>query len=166
MKQTIQLRNVKNENLIFGILSFGLAAVLLYMAFFVDLKLRISGAKLDASTSAGLLMIIGIFPILTGINLIIRYFSVNKYGDFVLEMTPDTISFPYNNGLFKGYSKCTVQKSAIDHVLVMNEGRAGQNIYLYDFQRNAQGIISGNMVPYKVMKPDDLGQKIHEWLHS
>ena len=166
MNKTIQLRNVKTENLVFGILSFGLAAVLLYMAFFVDLKLRISGAKLDPSTSAGLLMVIGIFPILSGINLILRYFSLNKYGDFVLEMTADSITFPYNNGMFKGYSKWTVQKSAIDHVLVMDEGKGNHTIYLYDFERNSKGSIPGSLVPHKQMKPDDLAQQIHDWLHS
>lgn len=161
--EKIVLKNLKSE-VIVGILAFVLGGVILYWGLQGDMKLSISGAKLDESTSSVLLCLISIGPFVTGINFILKFFSILRYGEFVINMTNDSITYP-ENAFFRGYKAITIQKNLLSQVQLAKTGPHEYQIYLKNNQGHIVGIIEGELAPYKTLKPEELAGKIQSWLN-
>lgn len=162
--EKITLRNFKSE-VIVGILALILGAVILYWGLQGDMKLRISGANLDESTSAILLCLISIGPFVTGINYILKFFSILRYGEFVIHLTNDSITYP-ENAFFRGFKAVTLPKKQLSSVTLVTVAQNEQQIYLNNHKGQLVAVIPGELAPYKTMKPEELAAKIQTWLHT
>lgn len=162
--EKIELRNYKSV-VILGILALLLGAVILYWGLAGDMKLKISGAVLDKSTSAALLCLISIGPFVAGINQILKYFSILRYGEFVIELTNDSITYP-QDAFFRGFKPVSVPKNQLSYVEFAQVGQHEYNLNLKNAQGQAVAVIPGELAPHKTMTAKDLAVKIQNWLNS
>ncbi len=162
--EKITLRNFKGE-VILGILAIILGIVILYWGLAGDMKLKISGASLDKSTSAILLCLISVGPILVGINYIMKYISILRYGEFVIDLTKEGITFP-EGALFRGFKPVTIQKNLLTRVELAQVATHEYKIYLKNTQGHILGIIEGELSPHKTLPVKDLAIKIQNWLNT
>ena len=162
--EKIILRNFKSE-VILGILALILGMTILYWGLAGDMKLKISGAALDKTTSAILLCLISIGPVLVGINYILKFFSVLRYDEFVINLTKDSITYP-ENALFRRFKAVTIQKNLLYRVELAQVAAHEYKIYLKNEQGHILGVIEGELAPHKVLTPKDLAVKIQHWLNT
>lgn len=160
--EKIKLANQKSI-IVLGILSLLLGSLILYFGVTQEFNLKISGAKLDKSTSKVLLCIISSGAFVTTINYIIKYISLIRYGDFVVLLKSDSITFPEDTFL-KGYSPVTIQKCILNEIELENLGQHKYSINLRNKQGVIVGKIAGELAPYKTMPPKDFVIKIQDWL--
>ncbi len=160
--EKITLRSYKSQFLIFGIAALVLASALIYWALTRDGILKVYGARLDASTSKVLLIIISLGPLIASINQFILYFSYMKYGEFVIHLGADQMDYPQKKS-FKGFSKVVKNRADISDVKLIDLGKQQFAIHLYNADKNLMGVIPGEYAPYKTMKPHELCAVIHKW---
>lgn len=162
--EKIQLRNYKSV-VIIGILALLLGTVILYWGLAGDMKLKISGAVLDKSTSAILMCLISIGPFVAGINQILKYISILKYGDFVIELTNESITYP-EDAFFRGFKPVIIPKNQLSYVEFAQVGQHEYNLNLKNAQGQTIAVIPGELAPHKTMTAEELAVKIQKWLKS
>ena len=160
--EKITIRNPKNESIIISVILLLLGGIILYWGLSSDMKLQISGAKLDKSTSKYLLILISFGPFLTAINYILKFISIIKYGDFSISLEQNKIIYP-DYQMFSGYYKKEIEKEKIAYVDVVNLGKGEFNIYFRN-KENASFAYLTNDICTKDLKPIDLANKINNWL--
>ncbi|MCE3228955.1 MAG: hypothetical protein K0S32_3506 [Bacteroidetes bacterium] len=163
--EKIKLRNVKPETMIATIAMLALAAVIFYWGMFTKINLKVSGAKLGPSASSGLAITISVFAFIGALNYLIRFISINKFGDFSIIMDNEKITYPYEV-TFKGYKKAEIYKHAIDYVELVEIKAGSFTIDLKNAESSTVGIINTTMIPYKVMTPEQAAEKIRQWIQS
>ena len=158
----IEIRNPKTESVIAFIFCFLLGGLLIYWATYAELKLQVSGAKLDKATSQILLYIIAVGPILGGVNYFLKYLSIIKYGEFAIVLDTDKITYP-DYSMFSGFKKASIEKNKILFSDVVNMGKGEFYICLRNFESKAIANISSDICTKK-LKPNDLADQINTWL--
>lgn len=162
--EKIKLENYKST-LIISILLLLLGFVILYWGLFTDIKIKISGAKFDRTSSSILLFLISLGPILSGINYLIKYRSVLKYGEFVIVIHHNGISYPEDH-FFKGFKKVFLDKESISFAELENIGQHKYQINLKNENGLVVGKISGDLPHRKSISTVDFTNKLNQWLHS
>lgn len=163
--EKIELRNLKSESIIIGILALGLGVLMVYWGSKGDIELRISGAHMDKATSSILLYLISLGPLLTGIALIMKFLSIQRYGEFVIMIDDNKITYP-DNKLFRGYKPVIVNKSNISVVQFVDKGKQKYEVRLLNASNQLTGIISGDICHPKILSVQDLANKLNIWAQS
>ncbi len=158
----IKLRNYKTESLVVVLGAFVLGTLILFWASQNNMTLRVSGAKLDRATSTDLLYIISIGPIITGIDLLIKYFSLLRYGEFTMIMEVDKFVYPEYK-IFRGFKRKETDKNRMSYAklyLVNNKP------FLFYFVNKEN--IRMNVIETEIMHPsvvlDEAVEKINAWI--
>jgi hypothetical protein len=159
----IPLRNISKESVIIAVGSFLIAAVLIYLAFFKEIELRVSGANIDAATSQILLILIALGPLIIGVNSIIKYLSIKKLDSFGIELHTTKIVYPESNFL-KGFSKKEINRELIHEVKIVRVDRNNEHIYLSDQHGLLKGYIDAGMLSQKETNTQQLYQELENWL--
>lgn len=160
----IKLQNYKST-IIIAVIFLLLGSVILYWGLVGNLKLKISGAKLDHATSKLLLCLISIFPFIRGINYLIKYISVIQYGEFVITMNNTFISYP-DAVFFRGFKAVTIDKKQIKFVELEQIGQHNFRINLINKENKNLGSISGELLSKKTISISELAKKIDLWLKN
>ena len=160
--ENIKLRNYKAESGVLGLLSLILAVVIFYWAMQGHMTLRISGAKLDAATSSVLLYIIGIGPLLTGINLLIKFVTVILYGEFNMVIEKDQFVYP-RYGMFKGFRKGQIEKSSIGQIKLILENKKPLSICFVDHNNKTIDYFETEIL-HPSVNAESLAKELNDWL--
>ncbi len=160
--KTLKLRNYKTESIILGLGALALGATILYWASRGDMTLRISGAKLDKATSAGLMYIIALGPILTGINLIIKYFSLLVYGEFTMTMETDKFVYPAYK-MFRGFKKKEIEKSKMASARLYLANNKPFSFYFVNKENITMDVIETEILHPSVV-PIQAVEQINTWI--
>lgn len=160
--ESIKIQSYRST-IIIAILLFLLSALILYWGLSDEIKLRVSGAKLDHFTSKILLIIISIFPFVRGINYLIKYISVLRYGEFIIKINNNTISYP-EDVFFRGFKSVTIEKQQIKFVEIEKIGQHNFRINLINEVNKKIGSISGELLSKKTIGINELAEKIYLWL--
>lgn len=159
----IPLKNYINESLIVAIGSFLLAIILFYLGILGTIELRISGANLDADTSKILIFMIALAPSVVGVNSIIKFISIKKYGAFEIILHTNKIEYPTNQ-FMKGFKKKEINRELIYNVKIINVDRNKEHIYLLDQNGMLKGYIDSVILPHKMLNSEMLKLEISKWL--
>lgn len=159
----IELNNYKTQSLVVAIFCFVLATILITIAFATEIELSVSGADLDSDTSFILLLLIGLMPLLTGTNFIIKFLSIKKFDRFSIQLHTNKIIYP-SSQTFKGFLKKEIPRQDIVEVRLMKIDANNQHIYLMNKNFQLIGYIESNILPHKTMNAQKLAQEINAWL--
>jgi hypothetical protein len=162
--EKIKLQNYKST-IVIAIILLLLGSVILYWDLFSDIKLKISGAKLDQDTSKVLLCLISIGPFIASLNYVIKYISVLRYGEFVVILDNTSIRYP-EDGFFRGFKAITIDKQQIKFVELEKISQHNYRINLKNYDHVTVGKISGELLHRKTIGINELAQKIDSWLKS
>lgn len=165
MKSEIKLRNLNRDAIAALFVSLILWLIVLYWALTTDRVLKISGARLDHSTTRILLILIAAVGLFKSIIHIVTIRSIKRYGALLITMDENQLTYPEKTGM-TGYRKIAKNKSALNGAEIKRTGQHQYQIRLLSADNKVHGAVEGIVLPHKEITVEQAAQLNLNWIKA